>query len=98
MIDLAAINALHCLMHHGHRRCWFIFSDVVIETALMVKDIFKFLLRTLEGFLNSVSTLIHVLLQYPTYTCISKCSKNVEVKYRLLDEKLSHTSLFMPQA
>ncbi|PCS23302.1 hypothetical protein [Candidatus Enterovibrio escicola] len=41
------------------------------------KGIFKLLLCRLEGFLNSVFTLMNVLLRSPTYTFISKCSKIV---------------------
>ncbi|PCS23472.1 Mobile element protein [Candidatus Enterovibrio escicola] len=51
-IDDAAIKVWHCLKHQGHRGCWFIFSDHSIETALMVKGMFKFPLRRLEGFLD----------------------------------------------
>nr|WP_223823728.1 transposase [Candidatus Enterovibrio escacola] len=39
--------------------------------ALMVKGIFKLLLRGLEIFLNSVFTLMNIPLKSPTYTCIS---------------------------
>ncbi|PCS23728.1 Mobile element protein [Candidatus Enterovibrio escicola] len=49
----------------------------------MVKGIFKLPLHGLEGFLNSVFTLMHVPLKSPTYTFINKCSKTVKVKYRL---------------
>ncbi|PCS23628.1 Mobile element protein [Candidatus Enterovibrio escicola] len=49
----------------------------------MVKGIFKRPRRGLEGFLNSVFTLMNILLKFPTYTCISKRSKTVESKYRL---------------
>ncbi len=61
----------------------FIFSDTEIEMPLMVKSIFKLLLRGLEGFLTSVLTLMNVQLKFPTYTCISQYSKTVKVKYRL---------------
>ncbi len=40
--------------------------------ALMVKGIFKLLLRGLEGFLNLVFTLMNVMPKSPTYICISK--------------------------
>ncbi|PCS21873.1 Mobile element protein [Candidatus Enterovibrio escicola] len=49
----------------------------------MVKGIFKLLLHRLEGFLNSVFTLMSVPLKSLTYTCISKHSKTVKVKYPL---------------
>ncbi len=56
--DVAAIKVCHCLKHHGYRDRGFIFLDTLIETALMVKYIFKFPLRGLKGFLNSVVTLM----------------------------------------
>ncbi|PCS23181.1 transposase [Candidatus Enterovibrio escicola] len=46
-IDVASIKAWPCLKHHGSRDCGFIFSDTSIETALMVKGIFKLPLRRL---------------------------------------------------
>ncbi|PCS21921.1 Mobile element protein [Candidatus Enterovibrio escicola] len=46
-INIAIIKVLHSLKHHGYRGCGFIFSDTAIETALMVKDIFKLPLREL---------------------------------------------------
>ncbi len=61
----------------------FIFSDSAIETSLMMKGIFKLQLRGLYGFLNSVFTLMNVPLKYLTYTCISKRSKTIKVKYCL---------------
>ncbi len=66
----------------GHRGGGFIFLDIKIDTAVMVKGIFELPLRGLKGFLNSVFTLMNVLLKSSTYTCISKHSKTVEVKYR----------------
>ncbi|PCS21415.1 hypothetical protein BTN49_2954 [Candidatus Enterovibrio escicola] len=56
----------------------------MIEAALMVKGILKLPVRELEGFLNSVLTLMNVPLKFSTYTRSSKRSKNVKVKYRLL--------------
>ncbi|PCS22488.1 Mobile element protein [Candidatus Enterovibrio escicola] len=69
---VAVIKVWHCLKHHGHRGREFIFSNTAIETALMVKGIFRLPLRGLEGFLNAVLTLMTFPLKSPTYTCISK--------------------------
>ncbi|PCS22069.1 hypothetical protein BTN49_2334 [Candidatus Enterovibrio escicola] len=52
-------------MHHGHRDRGFIFSNTEIETALMVKSIFKLPLRGLKGLLNSIFTLINIPLKSP---------------------------------
>lgn len=55
---------------------------MAIETALMIKGIFSLSLRALEGFLNSLFTLMNVPLTSPDYTSISKRAKAVNVKYR----------------
>ncbi len=62
---------MHCLMHHGHRGSGFTFSDTAIETALIVKGIFRLLLSGLEGVLNLVFMLMNISLKSPTDTCIS---------------------------
>ncbi|WP_150137825.1 transposase [Candidatus Enterovibrio escicola] len=57
---------MHCLKHHGHHDRRFIFINTAIETALIMTGIFKFPLHALEGFLNSVFTLMNVPLKFPT--------------------------------
>jgi hypothetical protein len=81
-VDEAAVNTWYCHEHHGGRGRGFSYSDVAIETALMVKGIFSLSLRALEGFLNSLFTLMNVPLTSPDYTSISKRAKTVNVKYR----------------
>ncbi len=49
----------------------------------MVKGIFKLPLRALQGFLDSIFGLMDVPLKSPSYSCISKRAKTVEVNYRL---------------
>nr|VXZ93175.1 Transposase DDE domain [Klebsiella pneumoniae] len=61
----------------------FHYSDTAIETALMLKGLFKLPLRALEGFINSLFQLMAVPLQSPDYSCISKRAKTVDIKYRL---------------
>nr|AKN39538.1 Mobile element protein [Vibrio splendidus]AKN40237.1 Mobile element protein [Vibrio tasmaniensis] len=48
----------------------------------MIKGIFSLPLRALQGFIDSIFELIDVPLSSPDYTCISKRSKTVQVKYR----------------
>ena len=69
-VDEAAVNAWYCHEHHGGRGRGFSYSDVAIETALMVKGIFNLSLRALEGFLNSLFKLMSVPLKSPDYTSI----------------------------
>ena len=59
------------------------FSDVSIETALMIKEIFKLPLRALEGFINSVFPLMDLPLSSPTCSCIRKRANTVEIACRL---------------
>ena len=71
-----------CTEHHGRRGRGYIYSDVAIETALVVKGVFNLSLRALEGFTNSIFQLMDVPLSSPSYSCISKRAKTVEIKYR----------------
>lgn len=81
-IDDTAIDAWQCKTHHGKRGRGFQYSDTAIETALMLKGIFSLPLRTLQGFIDSIFELLDVPLTSPDYTCISKRSKTVQIKYR----------------
>lgn len=56
--------------------------NTAIETALMVKSVFSLSLRSLQGFLDSLFELMDAPLSSPTYSCISKRAKNVDIKYR----------------
>lgn len=60
----------------------FQYSDTAIETALMIKGIFSLPLRALQGSIDSIFKLLDVPLTSPDYTCISKRSKTVQVRYR----------------
>jgi len=64
-VDEAAVKAWYCHEHHGYRGRGFSYSDMAIETALMIKDIFSLSLRAVEGFLNSLFMLMSVPLKSP---------------------------------
>lgn len=81
-IDDSAVDAWRCKTHHGKRGRGFQYSDTAIETALMIKGIFSLPLRALQGFIDSIFNLLDVQLTSPDYTCISKRSKTVQIKYR----------------
>lgn len=85
-MDDHAIKQWHCQTHHGRRGRGFHYSDTAIETALMLKGVFKLPLRVQEGFINSLFTLMKVPLVSPNYSCISRRANTVEVKYRLPSE------------
>jgi hypothetical protein len=80
-IDESAKKAWHCREHHGNRGIGFEFSDVAIETALIVKGVFPLPLRALQGFIDSIFTLMDVPLRSPNYSSISKRAKTIDVKY-----------------
>lgn len=48
----------------------------------MIKGIFSLPLRAFQGFIDSIFKLLDVPLISPDYTCISKRSKMVQVRYR----------------
>jgi hypothetical protein len=48
----------------------------------MLKGLFNLPLRALEGFINSVFSLMNVPLSSPGYSCISKRAQTVNIKYR----------------
>ena len=81
-IDDQAISHWSCTEHHGGRGRGFQYSDTAIETSLMLKGLFNLPLRALEGFTNSVFTMMNVPLTSPGYSCISKRANTLEIKYR----------------
>ena len=83
-IDGSAIEAWTCTKHHGKRGREFQLSDLAIETALMVNCIFSLPLRSLQGFIDSIFSLMNVPLRSPNYSSISKRANTVEIKYRNL--------------
>ncbi len=80
-IDDSAIDVWHCSQHHGRRGRGFEFSEVAIETALVVKGVFSLPLRALQGFIDSIFTLMDVPLRSPNDSSISKRAKNVKINY-----------------
>ncbi|MEZ9906704.1 transposase, partial [Vibrio breoganii] len=81
-IDDSAVDVWRCKTHHRKRGRGFKYSDTAIESALMMKGIFSLPLRALQGFIDSIFELMEVPLTSLDYTCISKRSKTVQVKYR----------------
>lgn len=81
-IDDKAVRQWHCDTHHGGRGRGFHFSDTAIETALMIKAVFSLPLRATEGFLNSVFDLMQLPCRSPSYSCLSKRAKTVEIHYK----------------
>jgi hypothetical protein len=50
------------------------YSDVAIETALFLRQVFHLALRQTEGFMNSLARVLKVEISIPDFSCISKRS------------------------
>ncbi len=60
------------------------FSNHAIETALMLRLVFKLPLRQAEGFLRSVLALMGVDLEAPDHTTLSRRSQHLDVDFHLI--------------
>jgi len=56
------------------------FSDHAIETALMLRLVFKLPLRQAEGFLRSILSLMDIDLEAPDHTTLSRRSQGLNVQ------------------
>ena len=63
------------------------FSDQAIETALVLRLVFKLPLRQAEGFLGSVLSLMALDLEAPDHTTISRRCQQLDVGLRLAATK-----------
>ncbi|NIG62489.1 MAG: hypothetical protein G5663_03450 [Serratia symbiotica] len=64
-----------------------------MTSVLMLKRIFNMILRALQGFVDSIFTLIKVPLNCPEYTCISKRAQSVNVPFKTQRRVKLRTSL-----
>ena len=90
-------------IHEKAIQCWqakkqehkrgapFIFSDIAIETAIMIKFILKLSYRSLEGYLKSLFSLLDIDLPVPCYTQICKRMKKIKTsQYHLKNKAIRH--------
>ena len=63
------------LMNRGRQQKY---SDLAIETGLIIKAVFKLPYRALEGFLNSICQLMKIHLDIPDHTSFSRRAKHLE--------------------
>lgn len=82
-IDEEAISGWLCSEHHGNRGRGYQYSD----TALMVKRLFNLSLRAVQGFMNSVFSLMKVPLTCPNYSSISERKQPISLSKCLLEVK-----------
>lgn len=81
-LDDKAMEAWYCKERHGGKGRSYTFSDVAIETALVVKGVFRLSLRATEGFLNSIFGLMGVAIVSPGYSCLSKRARTAQIHYK----------------
>ncbi len=55
------------------------YSDIAIETGLTIRQIYNLKLRQVEGFLNSIITLLKVNIKIPDYTTLCKREKSLNI-------------------
>jgi len=63
------------------------YSDLAIETALMLRLVFHLPLRQTEGFLNSLFEMMGLDLSAPDHTTLSRRSQQLNVKLRRIPTK-----------
>lgn len=66
------------------------YSDLAIQTFLMVQAVYGLSLRKTEGFLNSLFKLMNVDLNSPDYSCVSKRAKLLNVKLPKQTKNIAH--------
>lgn len=81
-VDDKAIESWYCTELHGGKGRSNTFSDLAIETALVLKGVFSLPLRATEGFLNSIFHLMDVDCRSPGYSCLSKRARSVQIHYK----------------
>jgi Transposase DDE domain len=55
------------------------YSDIAIDTALMIQSVYKLTLRSTEGFMNSILTLIGASVKSPDYSTLSYRTTHLNV-------------------
>ena len=63
------------------------YTDLAIETALPLRQVFRLPLRQAEGFLRSLLDLMDLSLEAPDHTTLSRRSKGLNVKLVALQSK-----------
>jgi len=56
------------------------YSDVAIETSVVIRQVYNLPLRQTQGFLNSLATLMDLEIPIPDYTTISKRSDDLTLQ------------------
>ncbi|NIG62474.1 MAG: hypothetical protein G5663_03345 [Serratia symbiotica] len=81
-LDKTALHAWDCEAKSSLRGLPQHYSDIAMTRALMLKLIFGLILCALQGFLDSIFTIMKVPFNCPDYTCISKREKSVNFPFK----------------
>ncbi|KAF7767782.1 hypothetical protein PCIT_a3873 [Pseudoalteromonas citrea] len=76
----SAISKWQNIDKHGGRGHSNHYFDFAIETSLTLRAVFHLPLRALEGFVNSLLTMMDTSQQSPGYSCLCKRSKTFDVQ------------------
>ncbi|SJA44944.1 Uncharacterised protein [Shigella sonnei] len=58
------------------------YTDTAITTVLMMKRVFNLSLRALQGFVDSIFTLMKLPLRCPDYSLVSRRAKTVNINIK----------------
>ena len=58
------------------------YSELAISTVLMLKRIFRLMLRAVQGFIDSIFILMKLPLRCPDYSCVSRRAKSVSIPFK----------------
>ncbi|STE53105.1 Transposase DDE domain [Edwardsiella tarda] len=58
------------------------YTDMAITTVLMIKRVFNLPLRALQGFIDSIFTLMVLPLRSPDYSLVSKRAKSINISIK----------------
>ena len=60
-----------------------VYSDMAIETGLVVRMVYKLAYRQTEGFLHSIASLLGLGIEIPDYSTLSRRSRLLRKKLRI---------------
>ena len=60
-----------------------VYSDMAIETGLVVRMVYKLAYRQTEGFLHSIASLLGLGIEIPDYSTLCRCSRLLRKKLRI---------------
>lgn len=89
-----SINKWHPASHTGEKGRPQIYSDDAILSALLVRTVYHLPLRSLQGFLNSLVSLLGLSISVPSYTQICRRAKDLGKALKKLSKKQPQDIVF----